>query len=99
MWELLKQHRYHQAILLTRSAMAAKEAWAGPAMAQAGLLLLRAMRVPEAMEAFASCEEDTWQPASLLALFPSVTGRWLADAPPAKPYWGLHGPGPLQSKE
>jgi hypothetical protein len=67
-------------------------------MAQAGLLLLHSMRIAEAVQALEACPLTAWQPAQLLPLFPEAMARWLSEAPPPKAYWGLHGPGPLQSK-
>ena len=96
-WELLRQRQYPQAIEIALSALPSAP-WAGPALAQAGLLLLHDMRAAEAVEALAACPLEAWQPAQLLPLFPEVAVRWLPEAPPAQPYWGLHGPGPLQSE-
>ncbi len=97
-WELLKQHRYEQGIALSKSALKAGDPWAGMALAQAGLQLLHAMRVSEAFAALEQCPLDAWQPAQILPLFPTITARWLHEAPQPKTYWGLHGSGPPKSE-
>ena len=105
-WELLKQRRYAPAIALAKSALGSppspsasgEHQWAGLALAQAGLLLLNSMRITEAIDALENCPLTAWQPAQLLPMFPESMVRWLGEAPPPKAYWGLHGPGPLQSK-
>ena len=58
---------------------------------QTGLLLLQGGRFAEAMDAFAACPPEVFQPAQLLHLFPDTAGRWIAAGLPGKPYWGLHG--------
>ena len=56
------------------------------------------MRPAEAAETLEACPLEAWQPAQLLQLFPEAMARWLHEAPPPRAYWGLHGPGPLQSE-
>ncbi|GAX74850.1 hypothetical protein CEUSTIGMA_g2296.t1 [Chlamydomonas eustigma] len=109
-WELLRVRRYPQAISLALSCLRkssqvvagegippAAYPWAGPALAQAGLLLLYEMRTAEAMEVFEACPVSAWQPAQLLPLYPEVATRWLEGLPSPMAYWGLHGPATLLS--